>query len=92
MNRQRRIFWLVVVGLVCIDWTAKIWLLSTLLCPTCSSKWVALASARAPLATQRISMAGVYYGDCAGVAFAVVLYPEPCDWNEAPPDQKMALR
>jgi hypothetical protein len=53
---------------------------------------VALASARAPLATQRISMAGVYYGDCAGVAFAVVLYPEPCDWDEAPPDQKMALR
>jgi hypothetical protein len=35
MNRDWRIVWLVVGGLACLDWGAKIWLLSALLCTTC---------------------------------------------------------
>jgi hypothetical protein len=85
MNRDWRIVWLVVGGLACLDWAAKIWLLSALLCTTCTATTVALTSAAAvplsPLATERISEAGVDYGDCAGVALAVVLFPEPCGWG-----------
>jgi hypothetical protein len=40
------------------------------------------AAAPPPLPTQRISAAGVHYGDCAGVTLAVVLLPEPCGWEE----------
>jgi hypothetical protein len=40
---------------------------------------------RAPLLpAERISVAGVHYGPCAGTVLAVVLLPEPCGWREQP--------
>jgi hypothetical protein len=84
MIRDWRIVWLVLGGLACLEWAAKISLLSALLCTTCGPPTVTLTSAAAPppLPTQRISAAGVHYGDCAGVTLAVVLLPEPCGWEE----------
>ena len=95
MHRDWRIVWLAVGGLACLDWAAKIWLLSALLCTTCTPMTGALTSAAAaprPLPTERISEAGVQYGDCAGVTLAVVLFPEPCGWERATPDQMVASR
>jgi hypothetical protein len=93
MNRHWRLLWLVVGGLACFDWLAKMWLLSAVLCTTCTPAEVALTSAPSPpLATERISQAGFHYGDCAGVTLAVVLFPEPCGWERAAPDQALASR
>jgi hypothetical protein len=88
MNRDWRIVCWVVGGLACLGWAAKIALLSALLCPTCTSTTVGPtppAAAPPPLPTERISAAGVYYGDCAGVTLAVVLRPESCGWEEPGP-------
>jgi hypothetical protein len=95
MNRDWQIVWLVVGGLACLDWAAKIWLLSALLCTTCLPTTGALTSAAGappPLPTERISEAGVHYGDCAGVTLAVVLLPEPCGWENATPARTLASR
>lgn len=93
MNRRRQIFWLAVLGLVGLDWAAKMWVLSAFLCTTCTPETVALTSAPPPpLPTERISVAGLYYGDCAGVTLAVVLFPEPCGWDRATPSQTVASR
>jgi hypothetical protein len=74
---------LVVGGVVCVDWAAKLWLLSAFLCATCTAANVGLTSASPPVTTERISAAGVHYGDCASVILAVVLFPEPCGWERA---------
>jgi hypothetical protein len=88
MTGHWRILWLVVGGVVCLDWAAKLWLLSTLLCATCTAANVALTSASPPpLTTGRISAAGVRYVDCASLVLAVVLIPEPCGWDRAMPKQ-----
>jgi hypothetical protein len=84
MNRGWRIVWLVGGGLACLEWAAKISLLSALVCPTCTLTTVTLTStavAPPPHPTERISV-GAHYGDCAGVTLAVILQPEPCGWEE----------
>jgi hypothetical protein len=93
MNLHWRILCLVVGGLICLDWVAKMWLLSAFLCTTCIPAKVALTSAPPPpLTTERISEAGVHYGDCTSVILAVVLFPEPCGWERATPNQTLASR
>jgi hypothetical protein len=95
MNRDWRIVWLVVGGLACLDWAAKLWLFSAFLGTTGAPTTAALTSAAAPplpLPMQRISEDGVHYGHCAGVTLAVVLFPEPCGWDGATPDQMSARR
>jgi hypothetical protein len=93
MKRYSRIVWLVVGGLACLDWVAKGWPLSAFLCGTCGPTSVALTSASPPpLPTLRISAAGVHYGGCAGVTLAVVLFPEPCGWENTTPNRALASR
>jgi hypothetical protein len=93
MNRQWPTFCLAVGGLVCLYWMAKMWLLSAFLCAPCLPANVALTSASLPMATtERISQAGVYYGDCTGISLAVVLFPEPCGWDRATSHQTLATR
>jgi hypothetical protein len=92
---MKRILWLVVGGPAGLEWVAKMWLLWALLCTTCIPTTGALTSAAGappPLPTQRISAAGVHYGDCAGTSFAVVLFPEPCGWEGATPQRRLASR
>ena len=86
MTGHWRILWLAVGGVVCLDWAAKLWLLS-FLCATCTPAEVALTSASPPVSTERISQAGIHYGDCASVILAVVLVPEPCGWERALAEQ-----
>jgi MFS-type transporter involved in bile tolerance (Atg22 family) len=81
MTGHWRILWLVVGGVACLDWIAKLWLLSAFFCVTCTAANVVLTSALPPVTTERISEAGVYYGDCASLILAVVLLPEPCGWE-----------
>jgi hypothetical protein len=93
MNRYWPTFCLAVGGLVCLDWMAKMWLLSALLCTTCTPTEVTLTSASPPMLTmERISDAGVHYGDCTRIFLAVVLFPEPCGWDRATPNQTLASR
>jgi hypothetical protein len=93
MRRGSRIVWWAMGGLVGIDWLAKIWLLSAFWCATCVPESVVLTSDSPPvLPAKRISAAGVSYGDCAGVTFAVLLFPEPCGWDGATPYQRFAIR
>jgi hypothetical protein len=92
MTGHWRRLWLVVGGVACFDLAAKLWLLSTFLCATCTAPDVAQTSAPPPApTTERISAAGVYYRRCERVILAVVLSPEPCDWGRAP-DQTVASR
>jgi hypothetical protein len=56
---------------------------------------IALTSAAAvppPPPTTRISAAGIYYGACNGITFAVVLYPELCGWERGRPRPVLAIR
>lgn len=39
---------------------------------------------RPTVPAERVSAAGIYYGHCAGTLLAVVLFPEPCGWQEHP--------
>ncbi len=44
------------------------------------------------LSQERVSAAGVPYGHCKGVVLAVLLYPEPCDWDPSRRDRNVASR
>jgi hypothetical protein len=91
MSQEARILWLVGGGLVCIDWAVKLWLLSAFWCTTCAAmSIVSISGPPPPLPTERISEAGVHYGHCAGTTLAVFLFPEPCGWDKAPPNQSLA--
>ena len=93
MNRHRRTLWLAVGALVCLDWMVKMWLLSAFVCATCTISNVALTAAPSPtLPQKRISEAGIYYGHCSALTLAVVLFPEPCDWERTTPTQALASR
>ena len=93
MKRQWPICCAAVGALVYLEWLAKMWLLSALLCAPCEATNVALTSLSFPLsATPRISRAGIHYGDCTGISFAVVLDPEPCGWERAVSERTLASR
>jgi hypothetical protein len=78
MSRQWRLLWLVIGGVVCLDWLTKMWLLSAFLCRTCHPASVVLTSAPPSPLTERISQAGIRCGERVGVTLAIVLFPEPC--------------
>jgi hypothetical protein len=81
MTGHWRILWLAVGGVVCLDWAAKLWLLS-FLCATCTPAEVALTSASPPVSTERISQAGIQTATAPASFSPSFSFPSPAAGNE----------
>jgi len=82
---------LVIVGVLVWLGPPAITGLSVFWCETCATN-IAASTSQHELPAERISAAGVYYGQCDGVSFAVMLFPEPCGWDRARRRQTLASR
>jgi hypothetical protein len=76
MNRE---LWI----LVAVCGVLALWVLGAVLGVPDAARIELASEALSVPSTKRISAAGVSYGDCDGIALAVLLYPEPCDWDRA---------
>jgi hypothetical protein len=83
---------LVIVGVLAWLGPPAMTQLSVFWCETCATAKVAASTSQHELPAERVSQAGVHYGQCDGITFAVMLFPEPCGWEEKAKKQMLASR